>query len=227
LTEGGPVHTETEEEAESVVRFLRDHPDFLADRPDLYRDLAPPRRVHGEVMADHMQARIEAVRASLAKLERQLADAAEAGRDSASLATAVRQAVIALIRAGDPVETITQELPALLNLACTSLAAEPDPFLPPPSGVRLLPKGMVAALLPPGRDATIRAAPNEQKLLHGEAAPLVARDALVRAVLPGGAPALLVLGARVPAALPLRQSAATLGFLGRAVSAALAARRPA
>ncbi len=227
MNDGGPVRSESSEQAEAVARFLRDHPDFLADRPELYRDLAPPRRVHGDVMADHMQARIEAVGANLARLERQLANAAQAGRDGASLANAVRQAVIALIRASDPVETVQQDLPALLNLACASLAAEPDPFAPPPPGVRLLPKGMVAALLPPGRDATIRAEPSDQKLLHGEAAPLVARDALVRAVLPGGTAALLVLGARVPGALPLRQSAATLGFLGRAVSAALAARRPA
>lgn len=222
MTEGGPVRTESEDEAESVARFLRDHPDFLADRPDLYRSLAPPRRVHGEALADHMQARIEAVRAELAALERQLAGAAEAGRDGASLATAVRLAVVALIRADDPVETVGQEFPALLNLACAALAAEPDPFAPPPPGVRLLPKGMVTALLGRGRDAVIRAEPGDLVVLHGEAAPLVTRDALVRVELPGGRAALLVLGARQAGALPLRQSTATLGFLGRAVTATLA-----
>lgn len=225
MNDGGPVRTDDPGQAEAVARFLRDHPDFLADRPDLYRSLTPPRRVHGDRLADHMQARIEAVRAELGTLERQLADAAEAGRDGASLTTAVRQAVLALIRAPDPVETVTQEWPALLNLACASLAAEPDPFVPPPAGVRLLPKGMVAQLLGPGREAIVRATPGEQRLLHGEAAPLVARDALVRVDLPGGRPALLVLGARAVHALPLRQSAATLGFLGRALGAALAVRR--
>ena len=222
MTEGGPVRTETEDDAEAVARFLRDHPDFLADRPDLYRSLSPPRRVHGEALADHMQARIEAVRAELAALERQLAGAAEAGRDGASLATAVRHAVVALIRADDPVETVAQEFPALLNLACAALAAEPDPFAPPPPGVRLLPRGMVAALLGRGREAIVRANPSDEALLHGEAAPLVTRDALVRVELPGGRAALLVLGARQAGALPLRQSAATLGFLGRAVTATLA-----
>lgn len=224
MTEGGPVRSESSEEAESVARFLRTHPEFLADRPDLYRSLAPPRRVHGDALADHMQARIEAVRAELARLERQLAEAAEAGRAGASLMTAVRQAVIALFRSDDPVETVTQEFPALLNLACAAIAAESDPFAPPPRGVRLLPRGMVATLLGRGRDAIVRAQPSDESLLHGEAAPLVARDALVRVELPGGRPALLVLGARIPGVLPLRQSAATLGFLGRAVTAALAAR---
>lgn len=222
MNDGGPVRTEDLDRAESVARFLRDHPDFLADRPDLYRSLTPPRRVHGEALADHMQARIEAVRAELAALERQLAAAAEAGRDGASLSTAVRSAVVALIHARDPVETVAQEFPALLNLACATLAAEPDPYQPPPNGVRLLPKGMVGQLLGRGRDAVIRAEPSEVAMLHGEAAPLVARDALVRVDLPGGRAALLVLGARVAGALPLRQSTATLGFLGRAVTAALA-----
>ena len=224
MTEGGPVRSEIEDQAESVARFLRDHPDFLADRPDLYRCLAPPRRVHGEALADHMQARIEAVRAELAKLERQLAEAAEAGRAGGSLSTAVRSAVVALIRADDPIETVTQEFPALLNLACACLAAEADPFMPPPPGVRLLPRGLIATLLGRGREALVRAEPADARLLHGEAASLVTRDALVRVELPGGRPALLLLGARLAGALPLRQSAATLGFLGRAVTAALAAR---
>lgn len=224
MNDGGPRRDGAEEDAESVARFLRAHPDFLADRPELYRSLTPPRRVHGEALADHMQARIEAVRDDLARLERQLAEAAEAGRAGASIATAVRQAVIALIRAGDPIETVTQEWPALLNLACAALLAESDPFAAPSPGVRPLPAGTVARLMGRGREAIVRAEPAEAKLLHGEAAPLVTRDALIRVELPGGSPAILALGARIPGALPLRQSAATLGFLGRAVGAALAAR---
>ena len=36
-----------------VEAFLRDNPGWLADRPELYRVLAPPIRVHGERLADH------------------------------------------------------------------------------------------------------------------------------------------------------------------------------
>ena len=35
--------------AEQVADFLRAHPHFLAESPELYRMLAPPARVHGEV----------------------------------------------------------------------------------------------------------------------------------------------------------------------------------
>ncbi|MBX9593368.1 MAG: hypothetical protein K2X46_03320, partial [Roseomonas sp.] len=53
--------------AEEVAAFLRDHPDFLAQRPDLYRNLVPPRRVHGENLADHMAAMVAAERARTAQ----------------------------------------------------------------------------------------------------------------------------------------------------------------
>jgi len=224
VNDGPPLRATTEEEAETIARWLRAHPDFLASRPDLYRWLEPPRRVHGEALADHMQARIEAVRADLARQERALAEAAEAGRAGASLVLGVRGAVLALMRAADPVETVAQEFPALLNLACAAVAMEPRPFAAPPMGMRPLPAGAVARLLGAGRATLVRAEPREREILHGEAAPLVVRDALIRVDLPGGAPGLLVLGARSPTALPLRQTAAALAFLGRAVEAALAAR---
>lgn len=220
----GRSETASDPEAEKVALWLRAHPDFLAHRPDLYRHLDPPRRVHGEALADHMQARIDAAHAELARAERALADAAAAGRAGAALALAVRQAVLSLMRATDPVECVGQEFPALLGLACAAIAAEPMAPVGLAAGLRALPTGSVARLLGPGRDALVRAVPSDGAILHGEAAPLVARDALVRVTLPGGAPALLVLGAREPATLPLRQSSATLGFLGRAVTAALATR---
>ncbi len=218
------TRTACDPEAEWVALWLRAHPDFLAHRPELYRHLDPPRRVHGEALADHMQARIEAGHADLARAERALADAALAGRAGAALVLAVRRAVLALMRTADPVECVSQEFPALLGLACAAILAEPMARIGLPMGIRAVPAGSVARLLGPGRDALVRAAPSDPAMLHGEAAPLVARDALVRVTLPGGAPALLVLGAREPAALPSRQSAATLEFLGRAVTAALASR---
>jgi hypothetical protein len=80
----------------------------------------------------------------------------------------------------------------------------------------------VARLLGPGRDARVRADVTDAELLHAEAAALVTRDALVRVPLWCGTPCMLALGARETVALPARQSAQTLAFLGRTVAAALA-----
>ncbi|MFC7608648.1 hypothetical protein [Teichococcus aestuarii] len=63
---------------EDVAAWLRAHPGFLAEQPELYRLLAPPRRVHGEELADHMAAMLSAERAA----SREMADAAREGRAS-------------------------------------------------------------------------------------------------------------------------------------------------
>ena len=203
---------------EAVTAFLQAHPDFLAERPDLFRLLDPPRRIHGERLADHMAAMLYAERRRVRSLEAEMDAAVTAGRAGHGLTIRVRLAVLALMRCQDVVETVTQELPALLGIeTCTLLGEVPDR-----RGVVRLPRGMVARLLGPGKDALVRATLTETELLHQEAAALVTRDALARVPVWTGHPTLLAIGARDPGALPARQVTATLAFLGRAVAAALA-----
>ncbi len=204
--------------AESVVAFLRTHPDFLTEHPELFRVLAPPRRVHGDQFADHMAAMLGAERRRVRSLEAEVDAAVTAGRAGYGLTIRVRLAVLALMRSTDVIETVTQELPALLGIeTCNLLSEKPDR-----RGVLHLPRGAVSRLMGPGRDAVVRAAPTETLTLHEEAASLVARDALVRVPVWTGTPTMLSLGARDQHALPARQATATLAFLGRAVAAALA-----
>lgn len=209
--------------AAEVEAFLRAHPHFLAERPEIYRALVPPRRLHGERLADHMAAMLEAERARTRAMEAELRAAIEAGRAGAGLTVRIRLAVLALMRAQDVMEAVTQEVPALLGVETCTLAAEPAPraAAPLPPGVRPLPPGMVARLIGRGRDAVVRAQPTDIALLHAEAAPLVLRDALARVPLADGPPALIAVGARDASALPARQAVAVLAFLGRAVAAAL------
>ena len=210
--------------AEDVEAFLQANPAFLAERPAIYRALVPPRRLHGEGLADHMAAMIAAERMRTRELEAEVRAALEAGRAGAGLSVRVRLAVLALMRAQDVMEAITQEIPALLGVETCSLAAEPGSggdFLAMPAGTRRLPEGAVQRLVGRGKDAVVRQQPQDALLLHAEAAGLVARDALARVPLAKGPPALIALGAREARALPLRQSVALIAFLGRAVGAAL------
>lgn len=208
----------TAPDAAAVAAFLRDHPDFLAEHPDLYLHLAPPRRLHGERVADHMAAMLDRERGRNRGLEAEMALALATGRATAGLSRRVRLAVLALMRAPDVVEAVTQELPALLGLeTCTLLAEAPDR-----RGVLPLPPGAVQRLLGHGREALVRPRPTDRALLHVEAGDLIGRDALVRVPVCPGGPTLLALGARDAATLPLRQAVPTLTFLGRTVAAALA-----
>jgi uncharacterized protein YigA (DUF484 family) len=218
--------------AEEVAAYLVANPDFLARRPELYRALVPPKRVHGENLADHMAAMVAAERARMRALEAEMQAAIADGRAGAGLALRVRLAVIALMRSRDVVETITQEWPPLLRVDSCTLLAEPRAARAlingraetalPRHGLRDLPAGAIARLVGTGRDARVRTDVTDADLLHAEAAPLVVRDALVKVPLWCGTPCILAIGARETAALPARQTAQTLAFLGRAVAAALA-----
>lgn len=197
-----------------MAAFLRAHPHWLAENPDLYRVLAPPRRVHGEQFADHMAAMVQVERARSAAMAERADTVLAAGRAAAGLAARVQEAVLALLRSPDPVDCISHEMPGTLGVDAVHLCIEG-----PHAGTRRLPPGTVAQLLE-GRQVLFRDVATDTRLLHAEAAGLAGHDAL--ALVPGeGPPALLALLARDARALDPAQGAGALAFLGRAVAAAL------
>jgi uncharacterized protein YigA (DUF484 family) len=198
-----------EDGADHIAAWLRANPSFLAERPDLYRLLTPPRRIHGEGLTDHMAAMLDAERAANR-------DLAATVRAEDSFVHRAQRAVVALIAAPDAAEAVFHEWPALLALDHCVLACEGIPAAHRIS----LPPGTVDALLPAGRETLLRDNPPDAALLHGEAAALITRDALARLPLPG-APAMLVLGARQAGALPPGGAAPPLRFLAAALAAAL------
>jgi uncharacterized protein YigA (DUF484 family) len=201
--------------AEAVAAFLRENPSWLADNPELYRALTPPRRIHGEPLADHMAAMLRAERAHAAEMAQRADFILAAGRATAGLTARVQEAVLALMRAADTLDCLSGELPGVLGLDAVALCVEAD--LP---GARRLPPGTVAAVLG-GRDVVFRDAPADAVVMHAEAARLARHDALVRVPAPG-APALLALVARDRSLLEPGQGAGALAFLGRAAATALA-----
>jgi uncharacterized protein YigA (DUF484 family) len=194
----------------AIVDYLRANPSFLSARPELYRVLTPPQRVHGEVLADHMTAMVRVERAHAAALRDRAAEVLNAGRAAAAVAERVHEAVLALIAAPDTAECVTNELPHLLGIDAAALCCET--FRP---RWRTLPPGAVAMLMR-GRAVISRDRPADAVVLHAEAALLAERDVLVR--LPGLVPSLLALVSRDPAALPALQATAAFTFLGRVVA---------
>jgi len=194
-------------EGEFVAAFLRANPAWLAEHPELYGVLEPPERRHGDGVTDHMAALLRAQRE---RAEGLLA----AGRATASLAARVQDAVLALLRSAEPADCVSGEMPGILAIDAAHLCIEMEH-----PGARRLPDGMVIRLLE-GRQVVFRDEPVDARLLHAEAAGLARHDALVR--VPGdGPPALLALLARDRHMLDPAQGTGPLGFLGRAVAAAL------
>jgi len=201
-------------DAARIADYLRANPDFLAGRPELYRVLTPPQRVHGEALADHMTAMVRIERAHAAAQEDRAATVLNAGRAAAGVADRVYEAVLALVAASDLPECVSSELPHLLGVDAAALCCET--FRP---GWRSLPPGATAMLMR-GKPVICRDRPSDAALLHAEAALLAERDVLVR--LPGEAPALLALVSRDPAALPGLQATQAFAFLGRVLGTLLA-----
>jgi uncharacterized protein YigA (DUF484 family) len=199
--------------ASEVRAFLRAHPGFLAENPDLYRSLLPPARVHGAAVEDHMAAMIAAGRDHARAMQDQADQILAAGRANVGLAARVQEAVLALIEAACPIDCIATEFPRTLAVDAASLCA-----VSPRPGARPLPQGSVDALF--GTRCVVFDAPAHWLgALHGEAAGLAQFQALIRVP---GQEALIALAAREGSVLDPGQGAAQWAFLGRAVAAALA-----
>ena len=192
-------------EEQLIAAFLRANPGWLAAHPDLYAVLEPPRRLHGDTLADHMAAMLEQAR-------RHGSGAAAGRRAADGFTQLVQDLVLALMRAPDPVACLADEGPGLLRVCSVRFCAEID--LP---GAALLPPGTVDSTL--GQRCSLLRDAVRDPALHGEAAPLARREALVRVPLTAG-PALLALASRDPDGLDGAGTQA-LAFLGQAVAAAL------
>lgn len=188
-----------------IAAFLRANPGWLAAHPELYAVLDPPRRLHGEALADHMVAMLEQAR-------RHGTGAAAGRRAAEGFTQLVQEAVLAMMRAPDPVWCLQNDVPGVLRVESVRVCAEFDL-----ADASLLPAGTIERLLGQ-KSALVRDAARDPAL-HGEAALLARREALVRVKTARG-PALLALASRHEDGLDGAGTQA-LAFLGEAFAAAL------
>lgn len=209
---------------DQVARFLRENPDWLASQDGLYNQLAPPRRVHGETLADHMAAMLGQARRRAESTAEEAAGMLRALRAGSGITGQVQEAILALVRADDLAACIAIDLPALLGIDAALLCSEAG--TPAPLQSRPLPPGAVAALIG-SRDVVLRSAPANAAALHGEAFLLARHDALLRVPAACMPPMLLALASRDDTVLSdsLAEGAgiAALAFLGRVLAARIEA----
>lgn len=198
---------------QAIADYLRAHPGFLAARPELYRTLTPPQRVHGETLADHMAAMVMIERSHAAAQQERAAQVLAVGRDAASLSERVHEAALSLIMSPDVLDTVANDLPAILGVDAAAVCCETFR-----RGWRSLPPGAVSMLMR-RKPVVCRDRPGDAVLLHAEAALLAERDVLI--ALPGPVPGLLALVSREPASLPGLHAGASYAFLGRVLAARL------
>lgn len=213
---------------DDVVEYLRRHPDFLSERPDLMRVLTPPARRNGDGVVDLQQFMIERLRAEVARLKKNQRVLIGANRAHRIRQSRINEAVIDLLTARtfeEVIQTLTTDLSLRLDVDAVALCVETEePNVPGVTrgGVRILRPGTIDAVMGASNDVVLGASAAGDRRIFRQAAGLVQSDALLRLRISPLAPTgLLALGSRDVAHFQDGESTELLDFLARVVEATL------
>lgn len=208
-----------------VRAYLKRHPTFFQDHPDLLTVLAPPGRDCGNVV-DLQRAMVERLQREVSRLGAHHSELVTLNQANQATQSQVHAAVLSLVDAqsfAQLIEIVTDEIPRLLDVDVATLCVErgeSSPRQPRTEGVYVIAAGRVSALLGPDREILLRpesAGPDgAEPSLFGARAHEVRSDALVRLKPSSNAPAgLLALGSREPEKFHPGQGTELLSFLAR------------
>ncbi len=206
--------------AESVIAYLRAHPNFLNEHPEVMDVLTPPRRSAGDGVIDMQHFMLERLRGEVGRLRSYHSELISTSRTNQSVQTRVHAAVVAIIAANSferLIQLVTRELAGLLDVDVVTLCIEtsggPTPTTP---GVQLLVPGSIDQLLGIGQTARLRSSVAGDPAIFGSFAPLVHSEALVRIKPAAGAPdGVIAFGSRDPNGFTEEHSTELLFFLAQ------------
>lgn len=211
--------------ADHVASYLRRHPDFLANYPELLETLKVPARFgakRGQAgVVDLQSAMVERLRGENARLATLQAELLATSRANMSSQQRIHAGVLALLEATtfeNLIQAITTDLAVLLDVDVVALCVEaPEGHSHRDvAGVHILLPGDVDAILGLGRDIVLSPAMPGPNPVYGAGAALVRSEALLRlrpsATSPTG---LLALGSRHEGRFDACQGTELLGFLAR------------
>ncbi|MFQ5775159.1 MAG: DUF484 family protein [Kiloniellaceae bacterium] len=214
--------------AAQVVDYLRGHPTFLCEHPELLDVLTPPARSCGDGVADLQQFMVEKLRRELAEMAAARDALVVTGRSNLSAQARVHKAALALLGARSFehfIETLTTDVAIILDLDVVTVGVEQTtgaPTRPETPGVCRLEPHMIDHLIGPGQQVALRADVTGDPAIFGPGAGLVRSDALIRLSISRAAPAaLLALGSRQPEQFQPGQGTELLGFLARVVETSI------
>lgn len=151
-----------------IEAFLRTHPDFLAERPDLLRAMTPPSRYteSGDPIADFQSAMIRGLRLDVERLSRTSVDLVATSQGNLSRQQRTHSAALSLAAAATPADfhrVLIRDWPPILDVDAVALVLEDAGSVSVeegPEGILRVPAGTV--------DALFREAPEARILLTAE-----------------------------------------------------------
>jgi uncharacterized protein YigA (DUF484 family) len=208
--------------AEEVAGFLRRHPTFLFENPDLLNGQHPPQRDHGSGVVDLQHIMVNRLRAEVKTLRDLQNELVETGRSNRATQERVHRAVLALLEARSFetfVERVITDLAVILNVDLVTLCVEHAeaacPAHPAP-GIYCLEKGTIAEIFGPGGCMVLHEKVAGDPAIFGAGAGIVSSQALLRLNIGGAAPdALLAIGCREEGYFNASQGTELLGFVAR------------
>lgn len=210
--------------ARSVARYLRAHPDFLAENTDLLSALTPPQFDHGNGVVDMQSFMLTRLRAEIAQFKTRERTLLAAAESNVNVQSRVHHGTRTLLEARSfkhLIRVINEDLPGMLKVEAIVLCVETDEKLPgkaADAGVVVIEPGTVKRLLEAGTDIALCPDTPGEKAIFGAAAARVRSAAMLRLGIGPKAPsALLALGSRAPDGFDPRQGTDLLAFLGHVV----------
>ena len=205
---------------EEVAEYLRDHPGFLVDRPDLLAVLTPPAHNTGSNIVDMQSFMIERLGREVERLKASQGEIIATARGNLSSQSRIHAAALDIIGARtfeQLIETVTTDLALRLDIDVAALCVECDRTNIPAAAranVRGLEPGAIDRLMGEGYNALLRARVDADPEVFAGASQLVKSDALFRLSIGRAAPAaLLAFGSREEARFEPGHSTELLGFL--------------
>lgn len=210
--------------AEQVAAFLRAHPDFLIEHPDLMDVLTPPSRAAGGSVVDMQHFMLDRLRSENQRLRDQQAGLIATARDNQSTQSRVHTAVLQIVAASSfegLIQTLTVDLPILLGIDVVTICIEAGDVSIPQAyakGVRAIPAGTTDRKIGPARDVLLAGDVEGDPVIFGSAAGLVGSMALARLnVSPHSPVGLIALGTREKDGFQHGQGTELLTFLARTI----------
>lgn len=212
--------------AEEVAAYLRAHPDFLNQHPELMLILAPPTRVPGEAaghgVVDMQHFMLRRLQGEIERLKRDQRDLVQTGRGNLAIQTRIHAASLALLSAtgfDHLIQIVTTDFAVLLDVDVVMLCVEPSANAVPvvrAAGIQVLSAGTVGRLIGENHDVVLRPDVMGDPVIFGAAAGLVRSDALVRlSVGPKTPLGLIAFGSRRVGTFHPNQGTELLGYLAR------------
>ena len=220
-----------------VLSYLANHPDFLAQHPDLFEVLTPPEQKHGRGVIDFQYYAIDNLRRGMRRMKDRFNGLVTSARENMSVQHQVQRAILSVITARnleELLEVLTTDLVTWFDVDVVRLAMESDVaglhetyyHEENYSGICFVPNGTGNASLL-GDDVRLIADTQSEppigfEMLFADCSNLVRSCALVRLDLPTiGRPAILAFGVRHADRFHPHQGGEMLAFLGQVMSTIL------